>query len=67
MTRRGMIVLGFGVMLGHSNEATGLSSSAKLRVMPPPWPGTGRSLWEMVTREAAWAKSPPGSGIGPGS
>lgn len=57
MTRGEMIVLGFGVMLGHSNEATGLSSSAKLRVMPPPWPGNGRSLWEMVIREAEWAKA----------
>ncbi len=56
MTRRRFLSAGVGALVGASAGALG-ADRRPMWVMPPPWPGNGRCLWEMVTREADWSKA----------
>jgi len=53
VTRRELIAAGFGAaLIGKPN-----AWAPEVWIMPPPWPGNGRCLWEMATREDEWAEA----------
>lgn len=56
MTRREMLVAAMGCALV---PGSGMAAQRRpdLWIMPPPWPGDGRCLWEMVTRESEWREA----------
>lgn len=53
MTRRELLLAGATVaLLGARSRA-----EPTFWIMPPPWPGNGRCLWELMTREREWEQA----------